>query len=79
MVVLKPWLDTLYNRLAIERKFFISPIESIVSEQQLEQWLPAKQELIPQMGNRVHRALDDAVLIQEIFVHTRLQRSVANV
>jgi len=68
----KPWLDTLFNRLAVERKFFISPIESIVSEQQLELWLPTKKALTPQMGSRLHRALDDAVLIQETFVHTRL-------
>ncbi|WP_317930883.1 hypothetical protein [Halioxenophilus sp. WMMB6] len=74
-VVDKPWLDTLFNRVAMERKFFISPIESIISEHQMEQWVPAKRQLSPQMGNREHRALDDAVLIQETYVLTRMQQA----
>lgn len=72
-VVDKPWLDTLFNRVGMERQFFISPIESIVSEEQLEGWHPAKQQLTPQMGKRLHRALDDAMLIQETFVLTQMQ------
>lgn len=72
-VVDQPWLDTLYDSLGIKRKFFISPIESIVSEQQLEGWQSAMRLLGTQIGQPAHRALNDAVLVQETFVLTRMQ------
>ncbi|BFM06278.1 hypothetical protein [Halioxenophilus aromaticivorans] len=75
----KPWVDKLYNRLAIERKFFISPIESIVSEKQIEQWKGAMQQLGSQITQPAHRALNDAVLIQETYVLTRMQSNTADV
>ena len=74
-VVDKPWVETLFNRVGIERQFYISPIEAITSEQQLEQWQPARKQLTPQMGSRIHRALDDAMLIQETYVLTRMQQN----
>ncbi len=68
----KPWVDKLYNRLAMERNFYISPIESIVSEEQIEQWQGAMQQLGGQVSP-AHRALNDAVLIQETYVLTRMK------
>ena len=77
-VVDKPWLDRLFDRLAIEREFYISPIESIVSEGQIEQWQLAMEHLGSQVAQPAHRALNDAVLIQETYVLTRLQSTTTN-
>lgn len=70
-VVDKPWIETLFNRAQIKRQFFVSPIEAITSEQQLEDWSGAKKRLTEELGQQIHRALNDALLIQETFVATQ--------
>ncbi len=70
-VVDKPWIETLFNRAQIKRQFFVSPIEAITSEQQLEDWSYAKNRLTEEFGRKIHRALNDAMLIQETFVATQ--------
>ncbi|GAA6166302.1 3'-5' exonuclease [Sessilibacter corallicola] len=70
-VVDKPWVDTLFNRAQIRRQFFVSPIEAITSEKQLEDWSYAKKRLSEELGQKIHRALNDALLIQETFVATQ--------
>jgi len=76
-VVDQPWLDTLYNRVAIKREFFISPIETIVSESQIELWSKAMKQVGAQLGQRAHRALSDAMVIQETYVLTRMRESAS--
>ncbi len=70
-VVDKPWIDTLFDAVKINRDFRISPIEAIFSESQIEDWDLTKKRITEESGQPIHRALNDALLIQETFVATR--------
>lgn len=70
-VVDKPWVDRLFDEVRVGRDFHISPIEAIFSEAQIEDWDLTKKRITEQSGQPIHRALNDALLIQETFVATR--------
>ena len=62
------WLRRLYEFSGLDCEFNLSPIESIVSEEQLLCWDEAKNEILADIGGRVrHRATNDAILIQRTF------------
>ena len=60
------WLNTLYGQAGIAMTFSCTPIESILSEEQLKSWPSFKKDYIQHSGITPHRALNDAVIISEI-------------
>ena len=67
----KPWLIKLFEYGAVEVEFTLSPIESIVTEQQLEIWDEVKQQITHKLDFIRHRASNDALIIQQTFQETR--------
>lgn len=72
-VVDKPWLDRLFHAVGVERTFHVSPLEMILSQEQMEQWHETKQDVITDLQGRQHRASYDATIIQETYKRTLLQ------
>ena len=64
----KPWLDRLFDSVGVARAFHISPVETIMDEDGWEDWGEAKARITPELGIRLHRALDDAKLIRATYL-----------
>jgi hypothetical protein len=73
-VVDQPWLIELYKQAALEMGFRLSPIEMILSEQQMDLWHETKNSLILSLEGQRHRASVDAELIQQTYLATRYQQ-----
>ncbi len=69
-VVDKPWLTTLFYAARIEMQFRVSPLELILSEEQMERWHPEKDQVAASMRLSRHRASLDAWIIQETYRRT---------
>ncbi len=69
-VVDKPWLITLFYAAGRPMQFTISPLEMILSEQQMATWHETKNRIISQSELTRHRASYDAWVIQETFRQT---------
>lgn len=69
-VVDKPWLITLFYTAKIHQCFSISPIELILSEDQMEIWHDTKAIVTRELALKRHRASADALIIQETYVKT---------
>lgn len=69
-VVDKPWLTTLFHAAGMEMKFQVSPLEMILSEEQMARWHDTKDQIIQEIDARRHRASYDAWIIQETFKRT---------
>lgn len=70
-VVDKPWLSKLYYQCGMTPSFFLSPLENILKEHQMEIWTQTKLQVIADLALTRHRASTDALIIQETFVRTR--------
>ncbi|MCP4117595.1 MAG: hypothetical protein GY737_19800 [Desulfobacteraceae bacterium] len=70
-VVDKPWLTTLFYAARIHQRFSISPIELILSEDQMAIWDDTKARVTRELALKRHRASADALIIQETYVRTR--------
>lgn len=66
----KPWLTTLFYRAAMEMKFSVSPLELILSEDQMARWHETKDKLLAEVKKHRHRASFDAWIIQETYKRT---------
>lgn len=69
-VVDQPWLDNLFFQANVRRSFFISPLEMILDEKQLECWYEIKNNVIGESDPARHRASSDAWVIQETYART---------
>lgn len=69
-VVDKPWLTTLFYMAGEPMQFEVSPLELILSEQQMEIWHETKEALLKESQLERHRASNDAWLIQQTFKQT---------
>ena len=69
-VVDKPWLITLFEAAGKPMKFYVSPLEMILSEKQMTVWHKIKDKVIDEMNLTRHRASFDASIIQETFKQT---------
>lgn len=67
----KPWLTTLFYRAAMEMKFSVSPLELILSEEQMARWHETKDKLLAEVKKHRHRASFDAWIIQETWKRTQ--------
>lgn len=70
-VVDGPWLIQLFSKAGVARQFSISPLEMILSEQQMEVWHEVKKQVIGELELKRHRASFDALVIQETYLRTR--------
>ncbi len=66
-VVDKTWIATLFHAAARDMQFSVSPLEMILSEQQMAVWHETKDRIIAEMNITRHRASHDAWVIQETF------------
>lgn len=69
-VVDKPWLSLLFYQSGLVPSFFLSPLENILKEPQMEIWAKTKKHVISDFDLPRHRASTDALIIQETFVRT---------
>jgi len=65
------WMNKLYAEARINCTFRVSPIESIVTEEQLSYWDDTKIKVVENMRVNRHRASADALIIQETFMESR--------
>lgn len=75
-VVDKPWLTTLFHKAKIPMNFSVSPLEIILSEQQMERWHETKNKILAEVKQRRHRASFDAWIIQETYKRTLAESTV---
>lgn len=66
----KPWLTKLFYEAKEEMKFQVSPIETLLTEAQMEIWHKTKDKIIQENNLTRHRASTDAWIIQETFFTT---------
>ena len=76
-VVDKPWLITLFHAARTRMEFHVSPLETILSEFQMERWHQTKDGILEEMKDRRHRASYDAWTIQETYKRTLLEAALA--
>ncbi|MFH1153948.1 MAG: hypothetical protein V1793_09030 [Pseudomonadota bacterium] len=69
-VVDKPWVTRLFDSARVPQRFFISPIETLLTEPQMDIWHQTKENVINELNLKRHRASADALIIQETFVRT---------
>lgn len=69
-VVDKPWLIKLFHRAGRDMKFYVSPLEMILSDKQMEKWHETKDRIISELHLMRHRASYDAWIIQETYKQT---------
>lgn len=67
-VVDHPWLMTLFFAVNIEPTFHLSPIELIMTENQIEIWDDVHDEMITCNDMQRHRASIDAWVIQQTWI-----------
>jgi hypothetical protein len=70
-VVDKPWLSRLFYQSGLAPSFFMSPLENILKEPQMEIWTVTKRQVIADLALTRHRASTDALIIQETFARTQ--------
>lgn len=69
-VVDHAWLVTLFHRAGLDMKFRVSPLELILSEDQMEHWHATKDRLLAEIAEPRHRASFDAWVVQETYRRT---------
>lgn len=69
----KPWVTRLFSEAGIRQAFRISPLESILTEPQMEIWHTTKERILASTALTRHRASSDAFIIQETFFRTRVK------
>ena len=69
------WLALLYEAANIQQRFTIDSVASLISQEQMSQWHPTKNQVIQEMDLKRHRASSDALILQTTF--ERLQCEVA--
>lgn len=66
-VVDNPWMIELFSTARVPMKFHISPLELILSEDQMAVWAEAKRQVQQQLALDRHRASNDALVIQQTY------------
>ena len=69
-VVDKPWLTTLFHAARTDMQFHVSPLEMILSEEQMERWHREKDAVTARLELTRHRASHDAWIVQETYRRT---------
>ncbi|WP_022666302.1 hypothetical protein [Desulfospira joergensenii] len=66
----KPWVTRLFEAAGLRRQFSVSPLERILSEDQMEIWHETQTGIIEKFSLTRHRASTDAFIVQETYVMT---------
>lgn len=69
-VVDKPWMTKLFAVAGVEMNFHVSPLELILSEQQMIAWHETKESVVTDAKIDRHRASNDAWVIQQTYWQT---------
>ncbi len=69
-VVDYPWLIKLYSAVGMRMSFRISPLEMILSQQQMQLWQSEADKQLQGEDTIRHRASNDAWRIQQVFINT---------
>jgi len=69
-VVDKPWLDQLFYAARVSMQFYLSPLEMILSEQQMAKWEKTRLQVLDEFSPVRHRASIDAWIIKKIYQAT---------
>lgn len=69
------WLHRLADSAQLSLHFRLESIRSIIDEQQLQYWLPARRKVLERLALKRHRASTDALVIQQTYL---LSRKMAN-
>jgi len=69
-VVEKPWINKLFWAAGMAKAFFISPLERVLSEKQMEIWHRTKDRIVKDLNLTRHRASTDAFIVQETYMQT---------
>lgn len=75
-VVDKPWLITLFQAAGKDMAFTVSPLELLLSEEQMAIWHHTKAKVIEDLKLTRHRASNDALIVQETYRLTQEQVGV---
>ena len=75
-VVDKPWLTTLFHEARLPMTFGVSPLEMILTPQQMERWHDTKDLILAEVSEHRHRASFDAWIVQETYKRTRAESRV---
>ncbi|PPD18724.1 MAG: hypothetical protein CTY18_05740 [Methylomonas sp.] len=70
-VVDKPWLSRLFCQSGLTPSFFLSSLEYILKEPQMEIWTQTQHQIMSELALTRHRASSDALVIQETYVRTQ--------
>ena len=76
-VVDQPWIIQLFARAGVRQQFSVSPLEMILSEEQMALWHETKDKVVHEMALQRHRASFDAMIIQETYFRTRAAAAIA--
>ncbi|MEM7540437.1 MAG: hypothetical protein AAF384_02505 [Pseudomonadota bacterium] len=66
-----PWLRKLFATHHREMSFRVSPLDGILSAEQMENWHATKDKVLKESSERRHRASFDAWVIRETYKRTR--------
>jgi len=69
-VVDQPWLIKLFFAAGVHQKFYISDLQMILTERQMEIWHTSKEQVMLDLNLQRHRASFDAQVIQETYRRT---------
>jgi hypothetical protein len=72
-VVDKPWLSRLFFSSGITPSFFLSSLEYILKEPQMQIWTETQRQVMADLALTRHRASSDALVIQETYARTQQQ------
>ncbi len=70
-VIDKPWLSRLFFQSRLSPSFFLSSLEYILKEEQMEIWMEIHRQVIFDLALTRHRASTDALVIQETYARTQ--------
>lgn len=59
------WLHRLFRAARIRPTFLLESVSSILDAHQVQQWAETRQRVIESLGLPVHRAANDALILQE--------------
>lgn len=64
------WIIELFATAGIRQNFTVSPLEIILTEDQIDIWFRTRDIVMDELGLRRHRACNDAWILQETYIRT---------
>lgn len=64
------WVIELFATAGVRQNFMVSPIEMILTEDQIDIWSGTRDAVTEELGLRRHRASNDSWILQETYIRT---------